>query len=104
MEIIGAFYALALNQILSLLINVMFYIYYRPFKIKWIIESFITENLKKLSKFSVMAIAGPTCLIISTFIIRDHIYNEFGSDYAGSWEAMWTSAAARLLRTSAASY
>ncbi len=97
MEIIGAFYALALNQILSLLINVMFYIYYRPFKIKWILESFITENLKKLSKFSVMAIAGPTCLIISTFIIRDHIYNEFGSDYAGSWEAMWRISAIYLL-------
>jgi PST family polysaccharide transporter len=97
MEIIGAFYALALNQILSLLINVMFYIYYRPFKINWILESFITENLKKLSKFSVMAIAGPTCLIISTFIIRDHIYNEFGSDYAGSWEAMWRISAIYLL-------
>ena len=97
MEIIGAFYALALNQILSLLINIMFYIYYRPFKIKWILESFITENLKKLSKFSVMAIAGPTCLIISTFIIRDHIYNEFGSDYAGSWEAMWRISAIYLL-------
>ena len=97
MEIIGAFYALALNQILSLLINVMFYMYYRPFKIKWILESFITENLKKLSKFSVMAIAGPTCLIISTFIIRDHIYYEFGSDYAGSWEAMWRISAIYLL-------
>ena len=97
MEIIGAFYALALNQILSLLINVMFYIYYRPFKIKWILESFITENLKKLSKFSVMAIAGPTCLIVSTFIVRDHIYNEFGSDYAGSWEAMWRISAIYLL-------
>ena len=97
MEIIGAFYALALNQILSLLINVIFYIYYRPFKIKWILESFITENLKKLSKFSVMAIAGPTCLIVSTFIIRDHIYDEFGSDYAGSWEAMWRISAIYLL-------
>ena len=97
MEIIGAFYALALNQILSLLINVMFYIYYRPFKISWILESFITENLKKLSKFSVMAIVGPTCLIISTFIIRDHLYDVFGSDYAGSWEAMWRISAIYLL-------
>ena len=97
MKIIGAFYALALNQILSLLINVMFYIYYRPFKISWILESFITENLKKLSKFSVMAIVGPTCLIISTFIIRDHLYDVFGSDYAGSWEAMWRISAIYLL-------
>jgi len=44
-----------------------------------------------------MAIAGPTCLIVSTFIIRDHIYYEFGSDYAGSWEAMWRISAIYLL-------
>ena len=68
MKIIGAFYALALNQILSLLINILFYLYFKPFKIKWILESFLKENLKKLSKFSIMAIAGPSCLIISTFI------------------------------------
>ena len=43
MEVIGAFYALALNQIISLFINLMFYIYYRPFKIKWILESFIKD-------------------------------------------------------------
>jgi|TARA_B100001059_G_scaffold92648_1_gene91760 PST family polysaccharide transporter len=97
MKIIGAFYALALNQILSLLINILFYLYFKPFKIKWILESFLKENLKKLSKFSIMAIAGPSCLIISTFIIRDHIYNEFGSDYAGSWEAMWRISAIYLL-------
>jgi PST family polysaccharide transporter len=97
MKIIGAFYALALNQILSLLINILFYLYFKPFKIKWILESFLKENLKKLSKFSIMARAGPSCLIISTFIIRDHIYNEFGSDYAGSWEAMWRISAIYLL-------
>ena len=97
MEIIGAFYALAINQIFSLLINVIFFFIYKPFEIGWVFKKFIYDNLKKLSSFSIMAVVGPTCLIISTFIVRDFIFGEFGSDYAGSWEAMWRISAIYLL-------
>ena len=97
MEVIGAFYALAINQIFSLLINILFFVIYKPFEINWIFKKFIKENLKKLSSFSVMAVIGPTCLIVSTFIVRDYIFDEFGSDYAGSWEAMWRISAIYLL-------
>ena len=72
MNIIGAFYALALNQIIALLINIIFFVYYRPFNISYLFDKLIKENFKKLSKFSLMAIAGPSCLIISTFIVRDY--------------------------------
>ena len=97
MEIIGAFYALAINQIFSLLINVIFFFIYKPFDIGWVFKKFVYDNLKKLSSFSIMAVVGPTCLIISTFIVRDFIFAEFGSDYAGSWEAMWRISAIYLL-------
>ena len=97
MEIIGAFYALAINQIFSLLINVIFFFIYKPFEIGWVFKKFVYDNLKKLSSFSIMAVVGPTCLIISTFIVRDFIFAEFGSDYAGSWEAMWRISAIYLL-------
>ena len=50
MEVIGAFYALAINQIFSLLINILFFVIYKPFEINWIFKKFIKENLKKLSK------------------------------------------------------
>ncbi len=96
-EIIGAFYALAINQIFSLLINIIFFFIYKPFEIEWIFKQYVYDNLKKLSSFSVMAVVGPTCLIISTFIVRDFIFIEFGSDYAGSWEAMWRISAIYLL-------
>ena len=79
MEVVGAFYALAINQIFSLLINILFFVIYKPFEINWIFKKFIKENLKKLSSFSVMAVIGPTCLIVSTFIVRDYIFDEFGS-------------------------
>ncbi len=97
MEIIGAFYALAINQIFSLLINVIFFFIYKPFEIGWVFKKFVYDNLKKLSSFSIMAVIGPICLIISTFIVRDFIFAEFGSDYAGSWEAMWRISAIYLL-------
>ena len=97
MKIIGAFYALAINQILSLLINIIFFIIYKPFEVGWIFNKFIFDNLKKLSSFSIMAITGPTCLIVSTFIVRDYIFQEYGSEYAGSWEAMWRISAIYLL-------
>ena len=96
-EIIGAFYALAINQIFSLLINIIMFFIYKPFEIRWVFKQFVYDNLKKLSSFSVMAVVGPTCLIISTFMVRDFIFTEFGSDYAGSWEAMWRISAIYLL-------
>ena len=97
MQIIGAFYALVINQILSLIINIIFYAVYKPFLIQWIFKKYINEYFKKLSSFSIMAIVGPVCLIISSFIVRDYLYDKFGSDYAGSWEAMWRISAIYLL-------
>lgn len=97
MQIIGAFYALVVNQILSLIINIIFYAVYKPFLIQWIFKKYINEYFKKLSSFSIMAIVGPVCLIISSFIVRDYLYDKFGADYAGSWEAMWRISAIYLL-------
>ena len=97
MQIIGAFYALVINQILTLIINIIFYTIYKPFLIQWIFKKYINEYFKKLSSFSIMAIVGPVCLIISSFIVRDYLYDKFGADYAGSWEAMWRISAIYLL-------
>ena len=97
MQIIGAFYALVINQILSLIINIIFYAVYKPFLIQWIFKKYINEYFKKLSGFSIMAIIGPVCLIISSFIVRDYLFDKFGADYAGSWEAMWRISAIYLL-------
>ena len=97
MQIIGAFYALVINQILSLIINIIFYTLYKPFLIQWIFKKYINEYFKKLSSFSIMVIIGPVCLIISSFIVRDYLFDKFGADYAGSWEAMWRISAIYLL-------
>jgi PST family polysaccharide transporter len=44
-----------------------------------------------------MAITGPLCLISATFFIRYFVYNEYDSNHAGSWEAMWRISAIYLL-------
>jgi PST family polysaccharide transporter len=96
-SIIGAFYAVILSPILTLFIAILICVIIRPFKLNFFNYLFKVEYLKKLSNFSLMAIAAPICLISTTFIIRYYIYEKFDSNYAGSWEAMWRISAIYLL-------
>ena len=95
--VIGALYALIINQIITLAVTCILFYLYKPFKISLLFSSFNFNYFKKLSSFSIMAITGPTCLIISTFIIRYYISDEFDTNFAGSWEAMWRISAIYLL-------
>ena len=94
---IGALYALIINQIITLAVTCILFYLYKPFKISLLFSSFDFNYFKKLSSFSIMAITGPTCLIISTFIVRYYISDEFDTNFAGSWEAMWRISAIYLL-------
>ena len=95
--VIGALYALIINQIITLAVTCILFYLYKPFKTSLLFSSFDFNYFKKLSSFSIMAITGPTCLIISTFIIRYYISDEFDTNFAGSWEAMWRISAIYLL-------
>ena len=95
--IIGALYALIINQIITLLVTLILFYIYKPFSLSLLLSNFNTEYFKKLSGFSIMAITGPTCLIISTFIVRYYLSDKFDTNFAGSWEAMWRISAIYLL-------
>jgi len=95
--VIGALYALIINQIITLAVTCILFYLYKPFKTSLLFSSFDFNYFKKLSSFSIMAITGPTCLIISTFIVRYYISDEFDTNFAGSWEAMWRISAIYLL-------
>ena len=95
--VIGALYALIINQIITLAVTCILFYLYKPFKISLLFSGFDFNYFKKLSSFSIMAITGPTCLIISTFIVRYYISDEFDTNFAGSWEAMWRISAIYLL-------
>ena len=96
-SIIGAFYALILSPILTLITALSICLILKPFKQNFFNYLFKIEYLKNLSNFSLMAIAAPICLISATFIVRYYIYDEFDSNHAGSWEAMWRISAIYLL-------
>jgi PST family polysaccharide transporter len=95
--IIGALYALIINQIITLLVTLILFYIYKPFNFSLLFSDFNFKYFKKLSAFSIMAITGPTCLIISTFIVRYYISDKFDTNFAGSWEAMWRISAIYLL-------
>lgn len=95
--IIGALYALIINQIITLLVTLILFYIYKPFNFSLLFSDFNFKYFKKLSAFSVMAITGPTCLIISTFVVRYYISDKFDTNFAGSWEAMWRISAIYLL-------
>ena len=95
--IIGALYALIINQITTLLVTLILFYIYKPFNFSLLFSDFNFKYFKKLSAFSIMAITGPTCLIISTFIVRYYISDKFDTNFAGSWEAMWRISAIYLL-------
>jgi PST family polysaccharide transporter len=110
-KINGALYAIIISQIATFCINIILIYFYKPFKISQLFSTFSFDYFKKLSSFSIMAIAGPLCLITATIIIRSSIAKEplpiigvlfnapwqEGINYAGSWEAMWRISAMYLL-------
>jgi len=88
-NVIGAFYAMAVNQILVFFITLFFvkklkYLDFKHFNFK--IDK---THFKNLTKFSLMAIFAPICLVSATVFVRFYLNNKLGSNYAGSWEGMW---------------
>ena len=94
---IGAYYALILSPIITLITGLIISLFLKPFKLNFLNSVFKLQHFKNLSNFSLMAIMAPLCLISATFIVRYYIYEEFDSNHAGSWEAMWRISAIYLL-------
>jgi PST family polysaccharide transporter len=89
LNIVGAFYAMALNQILALFITIV-WMKKLPFsKSKSLTLGINNAHFKNLTKFSLMAIFAPLCLISATLFVRFYLNHKLGYNYAGSWEGMW---------------
>ena len=88
-NIIGAFYAIALNQIICFIISLSFIVSIKPFQLKDLFPTIKKEHFKNLTKFSFMALSGPLCMVSATLFIRFFLADEFDDNHAGSWEGMW---------------
>jgi PST family polysaccharide transporter len=93
----GAFLAFSITQTLSFVISFTLILIYKPFSLKLLFGKFHSLKFKKLSKYSLMAIVAPLCLIGATFFVRNHIETTFDTNYAGSWEGLWRISAMFLL-------
>jgi len=96
-KIIGAFYAIAINQILIFFISLLFIVSYKLVDLKGLKKPLTKFHFKNLTKFSLMALTGPLSLVVTTLYVRSFLLEELGNDYAGSWEGMWRISAMYLL-------
>ena len=96
-DIKGALYAIAIGQILTFLISLIIIGIYKPIQFSQLFGGLKIDYFKKLSKFSLMALAGPICMISATFFVRYFLASEFDTNHAGSWEGMWRISAMYLL-------
>ena len=94
---VGAYYALILSPIITLITALIICLFLKPFKLNFLNSVLKIKYFKNLSNFSLMAIMAPICLVGATFTVRYYIYDEFDSNHAGSWEAMWRISAIYLL-------
>ena len=72
---IGAYYALIVSPIITLFTALIICLFFKPFKLNFLNSIFMIKHFKNLSKFSLMAIIAPICLIAATFIVRYYIYD-----------------------------
>ena len=89
LNVIGAFYAMALNQILVLLITFIWIKKLPISKLNPLTLGINKVHFKNLTKFSLMSIFAPLCLVFATLFVRFYLNKKLGYNYAGSWEGMW---------------
>ena len=89
LNLMGALYALVLNQSVVFFITFAFVIKSSWFKLKYFTQGVDRESLKKLSKFSLMAITSVLTVPVSHIIIRNYIGENLSWDAAGYWQGVW---------------
>lgn len=89
LNLIGALYALVLNQSVIFFVTLAFVLKSSWFKLEYFIKGLDKDSLVKLSKFSLMAIVSALTVPVSHLIIREYIGENLGWDSAGYWQGIW---------------
>jgi len=88
-HLMGALYAMVLNQSIIFFITLLFVVKSDWFKVEYFLQGIDKESLKKLLKFSLMAITSAIMVPTSQIIIRDYIAKNLGWDSAGYWQGVF---------------
>lgn len=89
LNLIGALYALVLNQSIIFFVTLGFVVKSSWFKLEYFKNGADKESLIKLSKYSLMAITSALTIPIGHLIIRNYIGENLSWDDAGYWQGMW---------------
>jgi polysaccharide transporter, PST family len=89
LNLIGALYALVINQSIVFFITLLFILKSDWFKLDYFNQGIDKDSFLKLSKFSIMAIVSVLTMNISHLIVRNYIGENIGWDAAGYWQGIW---------------
>lgn len=89
LNLIGALYALVVNQSVIFFVTFGFVIKSSWFKLEYFKHGVDKESLKKLGKFSLMAITSALTVPVSHLIVRNYIGENLSWDDAGYWQGIW---------------
>lgn len=89
LELIGALYALVLNQSIVFFVTLSFILKSNWFKLKYFTSGINKDSLIKLGHYSLMAIATAISVPVSHMIIRDYLGSNLSWDEVGYWQAIW---------------
>ena len=89
LNLMGALYAMVLNQSVMFFVTLAFVIKSSWFKLEYFKQGLDKESLSKLSKYSLMAIVSALTVPVSHLIIREYNGENLGWDSAGYWQGIW---------------
>lgn len=89
LNLIGALYALVVNQSVIFFVTLLFVIKSSWFKLEYFKQGLDKESLVKLSKYSLMAITSALTIPVSHLIVRNYIGENISWDDAGYWQGVW---------------
>lgn len=93
----GALVSLGIYQALAFITTVFLCRRADWFRVEYFFGRIDKDIALDLSKYAAMALTTAACLPVAQILIRNHLINEYGIEYAGYWEAMWRLSSAYLL-------
>lgn len=92
----GALVSLAIYQSLSFFVTLSISTRASWFKLTDLIGQIDGQTTKNLAKYGAMALTSAACIPVTHILIRNHLGEVLGWEYAGYWEAIWRMSAAYL--------
>ena len=93
----GALVSLAVYQSITFLVTLLLCYKAHWFKISYLFGRIDKQTALNLGKYTAMALTSAACVPASQILIRNHLGETLGWNFAGYWEAMWRLSNAYLM-------